>query len=160
MKPLTEREAIVLAKQCGMRVCSTEEHHGCPYGDESMVDCVERLEADYEAAIDRLLEKADRLGEIERFAAAGRALELAKADAAGMVKIVKRPPVGKVCGSCADFIREKGTAYGLCRTQLCKRGAPRGKPRNVSQSRRACAEYKPVENVENERNLQKVREKL
>lgn len=56
---MTEREVIVLAKQCGMRVCSTEEHHGCPYGDESMVDCVERLEADYEAAIDRMLELAE-----------------------------------------------------------------------------------------------------
>lgn len=55
MKPLTEREVIVLAKQCAMRVCSTEEHHGCPYGDEGMVDCVERLEKDYEEAIDRLL---------------------------------------------------------------------------------------------------------
>lgn len=55
MKPLTEREVIVLARQCAMRVCSTEEHHGCPYGDEGMVDCVERLEKDYEEAIDRLL---------------------------------------------------------------------------------------------------------
>ena len=55
MKPLTEREVIVLARQCGMRVCSTEEHHGCPYGDEGMVDCAERLEKDYEEAIDRLL---------------------------------------------------------------------------------------------------------
>ena len=55
MKPLTEREVIVLARKCGMRVCSTEEHHGCPYGDESMVDCVERLEADYEAAVQRML---------------------------------------------------------------------------------------------------------
>lgn len=156
MKPLTEREVIVLARRCGMRVCSIEEYHGCPYGDESMVDCAERLEADYEAAIDRLLEKADRMGEIEWFATAERALELAKADAAGMVKIVKRPPEGKACGSCADFIRERGTAYGLCRTQLCKRGASRGKPRNVSQSRRACTEYKPVENVENGQRLEEL----
>ena len=55
MKPLTEREVIELAWQCGIRACSTEEHHGCPYGDEGMVDCVERLEKDYEEAIDRLL---------------------------------------------------------------------------------------------------------
>lgn len=61
MKPLTEREIITLAKQCGMRACSTEEHHGCPYGDESMVDCVERLEADCEAAIERALELMDEV---------------------------------------------------------------------------------------------------
>ena len=148
MKPLTEREVVVLARQCGMRVCSTKEHHGCPYGDKRMADCAERLEKDYEAAIDRLLERKDRLGEIEQFATAERILELAKADAAGMVKIVRKPPEGKVCGSCVDFIRERGTAFGVCRTQLCKRGASRGKPRNVSQSRRACAEYRPVEAIE------------
>lgn len=61
MKPLTEREVIVLARQCGMRVCSTEEHHGCPYGDESMVDCAERLEKDYEEAIERALELMDEV---------------------------------------------------------------------------------------------------
>ena len=85
---MTEREVIMLVKQCGMRVCSTEEHHDCPYGDESMVDCVERLEADFEAAIGGLLERVDRLGEIEQFVTAERALELAKADAAGMYRIV------------------------------------------------------------------------
>ena len=70
---MTEREVIVLERQCGMRVCSTEEHHGCPYGDESMVDCVERLEADYEAAIDRLLLIAEgiRLGTIQEVGADG-----------------------------------------------------------------------------------------
>ena len=55
MKPLTEREVIVLARQCGMRVCSTEEHHGCPYGDEGMVVSVVLLGKDYEEGIDRLL---------------------------------------------------------------------------------------------------------
>lgn len=149
MKQLTEREVIELTRQCGLRACNSEEHHDCPYGDESMVDCVERLEADFEAAIGGLLERVDRLGEIEQFVTAERALELAKADAAGMVKIVRRPPEGKVCGSCADFIRERGTAFGMCRTQLCERGRYRGQPRNVSQSRRVCAEYKPVEDVEN-----------
>mgnify|MGYP000410583243 CR=1 FL=1 len=59
MKPMTEREIIELAKACGLRVCSTEEHHGCPYGDEGVIDCVERLEKDYDAAIQRLLTAAE-----------------------------------------------------------------------------------------------------
>ena len=68
MKPLTEREVIVLARQCGMRACNTEEHHGCPYGDESMVDCVERLEADCEAAIKDYIENLPFNGEYTNMA--------------------------------------------------------------------------------------------
>lgn len=56
---MNEREIIELAEACGRRVCDSEHHHGCPYGDESMVDCVERLERDYDAAIQRLLTLAD-----------------------------------------------------------------------------------------------------
>lgn len=62
MKPLTEREIITLAKQCGMRACTSEEHHDCPYGDEGMEDCMERLEADCEAAIERALERWMKCG--------------------------------------------------------------------------------------------------
>lgn len=56
---MNEREIIELADACGRRACDSEHHHGCPYGDESMVDCVERLEQDYETAIQRLLVLAD-----------------------------------------------------------------------------------------------------
>ena len=49
MSKLSEREIVALVNACGKRVCTTEEHHGCPYGDEGCTDCVERLEAAYDA---------------------------------------------------------------------------------------------------------------
>lgn len=56
---MNEREIIELADACGRRVCSTEHHHGCPYGDKGLTDCVERLEQDYEASVKRLLALLD-----------------------------------------------------------------------------------------------------
>ena len=56
---VNEREIIELADACGRRVCSTEHHHGCPYGDKGLTDCVERLEQDYEASVKRLLALLD-----------------------------------------------------------------------------------------------------
>lgn len=56
---MNEREIVELADACGRRACTTEQHHGCPYGDKGLMDCVERLEQDYEAAVERLLELRD-----------------------------------------------------------------------------------------------------
>ena len=56
---LTDREIVELTRACGKRVCSTDEHFGCPFGDEGMVDCVERLGAAYDDTVDRLLELSD-----------------------------------------------------------------------------------------------------
>ena len=50
------REIVELVDACGKRVCSSEEHWDCPYGNEGMTDCVERLEAHYEDTIRKLLE--------------------------------------------------------------------------------------------------------
>lgn len=60
MNNLTEREIVDLTRKCATRVCTTDNHHVCPYGDESLIDCVERLASDYEATVDRLLDMADR----------------------------------------------------------------------------------------------------
>ena len=60
MNNLTEREIVDLTRKCATRVCTTDNHHGCPYGDESITDCVERLASDYEATVDILLDMADR----------------------------------------------------------------------------------------------------
>ena len=60
MNNLTEREIVDLANKCATRVCTTDNHHGCPYGDDGIMDCVERLASDYDATIDRLLDMADR----------------------------------------------------------------------------------------------------
>lgn len=60
MDKLTEREIVELTRACMSRVCTTEEHYGCPYGDEGLIDCVERLAKDYDGAVDRLLDMADR----------------------------------------------------------------------------------------------------
>ena len=60
---MTDREIVELVNQCGKRVCSTDEHHGCPFGDEGMVDCVERLEAAYDETIRKLLELSDAQNE-------------------------------------------------------------------------------------------------
>ena len=57
---LTERDIVDLANKCATRVCTTDNHHGCPYGDDGIIDCVERLASDYDATIDRLLDMADR----------------------------------------------------------------------------------------------------
>lgn len=58
---MTDREIVELVNQCGKRVCSTDEHFGCPFGDEGMVDCAERLGAAYDDAIERLLTKSETL---------------------------------------------------------------------------------------------------
>lgn len=53
MTGLTEWEIVELVEACGLRTCSTEHHHGCPYGDEGMIDCCshgERNEATYEVS--------------------------------------------------------------------------------------------------------------
>lgn len=50
------RQTVELTDACGKRACSSEEHWNCPYGNEGMTDCVERLEAHYEDTIRKLLE--------------------------------------------------------------------------------------------------------
>ena len=50
------RETVELMDACGKRVCSSEEHWDCPYGNEGVTDCMERLEAHYEDTIEKLLE--------------------------------------------------------------------------------------------------------
>lgn len=49
------RQTVELMDACGKRVCSSEEHWGCPYGNEGMTDCVVLLEAAYEDTIEKLL---------------------------------------------------------------------------------------------------------
>lgn len=49
------RQTVELVDACGKRVCSSEEHWDCPYGNAGMTDCVERLETDYEDTIEKLL---------------------------------------------------------------------------------------------------------
>lgn len=56
---LTDRGLHQLAERCGRRVCTTGEHHDCPYGDEGLTDCVDRLEKDHEDMVLRLLERDD-----------------------------------------------------------------------------------------------------
>ena len=60
-----QRSAILLAVElmdaCGKRVCSSEEHWGCPYGNEGMADCAVLLEAAYEDTIEKLLELKETL---------------------------------------------------------------------------------------------------
>ena len=60
MNNLTEREIVDLANKYATRVWTTDNHHGCPYGDDGITDCVERLASDYDTTIDRLLDMADR----------------------------------------------------------------------------------------------------
>lgn len=70
MKPLTEREVIVLARQCGMRVCSTEEHHDCLFGRDGLngdTDAEKEPES-MDAAVDWM---GRRLNELVELAAAG-----------------------------------------------------------------------------------------
>lgn len=49
------RQTVELVDACGKRVCTSAEHWNCPYGNEGMTDCVERLEAAYEDTIEKLL---------------------------------------------------------------------------------------------------------
>lgn len=49
------RQTVELVDACGKRACTSAEHWNCPYGNENMEDCVERLEADYEDTIEKLL---------------------------------------------------------------------------------------------------------
>lgn len=60
MNKLTEREIVELTRACMTRVCTTGHYHDCPYGEAGLIDCVERLARDYDAAVDRLLDLADR----------------------------------------------------------------------------------------------------
>lgn len=55
------RETVELVDACGKRVCGSEEHWDCPYGNAGMTDCVERLEAAYEDTIEKLLELKETL---------------------------------------------------------------------------------------------------
>jgi hypothetical protein len=55
------RATVELVEACGKRVCSSEEHWDCPYGNESMTDCVDRLEAAYEDTIENLLQLAEAI---------------------------------------------------------------------------------------------------
>ena len=104
---MTDRELLNLTRACALRVCCTEEHHGCPYGDVGLIDCVERLGEDYEAMIDRLVSLGESVdhGEIREALAsakliakskvtsvfgvdAERIMELAQADKAGRLVIL------------------------------------------------------------------------
>ena len=49
------RQTVELVDACGRRVCRSGEHWNCPYGNEGVTDCVERLEAAYEDTIEKLL---------------------------------------------------------------------------------------------------------
>ena len=66
MNALTEREIVELVDACGKRVCTTEQHHGCPYGDEGCTDCADRLQADYDKTIKRLLATGDENRAMQR----------------------------------------------------------------------------------------------
>ena len=55
------RKTVELTDACGKRVCSSKKHWNCPYGNEGMTDCVERLEAAYEDTIENLLQLAEAL---------------------------------------------------------------------------------------------------
>ena len=55
------RATVELVEACGKRVCSGEEHWDCPYGNEGMTDCVDRLEVAYEDTIENLLQLAEAL---------------------------------------------------------------------------------------------------
>ena len=51
----TARQIVELTKACGKRVCTEEDHWGCPYGNDNWADCAVLLEAAYEDTIERLL---------------------------------------------------------------------------------------------------------
>ena len=67
MEPkLPPRETVELVRACEKRVCSTQEHFGCIYGDDGCIDCVERLQADYDKTIKRLLATDDENRALQR----------------------------------------------------------------------------------------------
>lgn len=55
------RATVELVEACGKRVCSSEEHWDCPYGNEGMTDCAVLLEAAYEDTIENLLQLAEAI---------------------------------------------------------------------------------------------------
>lgn len=50
MEELKPAEILKAVHTCGTSFCTTD-HHECPYGDDGCIDCVDRLEADFEALI-------------------------------------------------------------------------------------------------------------
>ena len=50
MEELKPAEILKSVQTCGASFCTTN-HHECHYGDEGCIDCVDRLEADFEALI-------------------------------------------------------------------------------------------------------------
>ena len=62
----TIEEIVKWVKFCGNNPCETGNYHGCPYGDESLIDCLDRLEKDYLRIMDAVsgIETLDRLEEI------------------------------------------------------------------------------------------------
>ncbi len=125
---MTDREIVELVNQCGKRVCSTDEHHGCPFGDEGLVDCTIRLEAAYDEAIERLLELSDAQNE-------GRLT----------IRPYPAPPAEGTCGTCENFVRTRGTARGRCKLRMYARHrSGKEDPTRLfvpSQSRKACKDY-------------------
>ena len=55
------RATVELVEACGKRVCSSEEHWNCPYGNEGMIDCAVLLEAAYEDTIENLPQLAEAI---------------------------------------------------------------------------------------------------
>lgn len=41
------------------RECSSEDHHGCPYGDDNIIDCVDMLAADLREMVVELTDKLE-----------------------------------------------------------------------------------------------------
>lgn len=58
---MTGREIVELAQTCGRRICTSEYHWNCPFGNESMIDCVVRPEAAYDAAVEQALQDSEEL---------------------------------------------------------------------------------------------------
>jgi hypothetical protein len=55
------RKTVELTDACGKRVCSSEEHWNCPYGNENSEDCVDRLQEAYEDTVENLLQLTEAL---------------------------------------------------------------------------------------------------
>lgn len=75
----------------------------------------------------------------------GHVRELILAEKDGRLKIVKMAPKGECCGNCEDFFRNQGMASGKCRTQKRSRGIHKKEVRIVSQSTKACKEFRKKE---------------
>lgn len=89
MEKLKPAEILKAVHTCGASFCATD-HHECPYGDDGCIDCVDRLEADFEA----LIAAGDDLV-IRRAAPANEALtldELRQMDESTDVEIVPLKP--------------------------------------------------------------------